>query len=67
MATQNGNPYGHTNFVRNLKRMCLLANSIAAEVRLIPSLNAVKSVGIKHRSYWRVPKTSVWKKKTVLN
>ena len=47
--------------------MRLLANPNTAEVKLIPSLNAMKSVGIKHRSNWRVPTTSVWKKKTIMN
>ena len=47
--------------------MCLLAEPNAAEVKLITSLKAIKSVGIKHRSNWRVPKTSLWKKKTILN
>ena len=48
-------------------RMCLLAEPNAAEVKLITSLNAMKSAGIKHRSNWRVPKTSIWKKKTNMN
>ena len=47
--------------------MCLLAEPNAADVKLITSLKAIKSVGIKHRSNWRVPKTSLWKKKTILN
>ena len=67
MATQNGNSCEHTNFDLNLVRMCLFAKPNAAEVKLITSLNAMKSVGIKHRSTWRVPKTSVWKKKTIRN
>ena len=32
-----------------------------------PSLHAIKTVGIKHQNNWRVPTTSVWKKKTILN
>ena len=47
--------------------MHLLANPNAAEVKLIPSLNALKSVGIKQQSNWRGPKMPVWKKKTILN
>ena len=47
--------------------MRLLADPSAAEVKLIPSLNAIKPVGIKHRSNSREPKTSVWKKKRILN
>ena len=67
MATQNGSSCEHTNFVPNLVRIRWLPDSNAAEVELIPSLNTMKSVGIKHRSNWRVPKTSVWKKKAILN
>ena len=37
--------------------MHLLAEPNATEVKLIPSLNAMKSVVIKHQSNWRVPKT----------
>ena len=47
--------------------MHLLPDPNAAEVTLISSLNTMKSVGIKHQSNWRVPKTSVWKKKAILN
>ena len=47
------------NFALNLMRMGLLDDPNAAEVNLIPSLNEIKSTGIKHRSNWRVPKTSV--------
>ena len=55
------------NFALNLMCMGLLDDPNAAEVKLIPSLNEIKSTGIKHRSNWRVPKTSVQKKKTILN
>ena len=64
---QNGNSNEHTNFILNLMHMHLLADPNAAEVKLMSSLNAMKSVGVKHRSNWRVPKTSVWKKETLLN
>ena len=67
MATQNGSSCEHTNFVLKLICMCLLAYPNAAEVTLIPSLNAMKYMGIKHQSNWKVPKTSEWKKKTILN
>ena len=40
-------------------RMRLLADPNAIEVKLIPGLNAMKSMGSKHRSNWTVPKTSV--------
>ena len=43
--------------------MHLLADPNVAEVKLIPILNAMKSVRINHRSNWRVPKMSEWKKK----
>ena len=43
--------------------MRLLANPNTAEVKLIPSLNAMKSVGIKHRSNWRVPKKHLYGKR----
>ena len=43
--------------------MGLLAEPNDGEVILIPSLNAIKSLGIKHRSNWRGPKSSVWKNK----
>ena len=42
--------------------MHLLADPNVAEVKLIPILNAMKSVEINHRSNWRVPKMSAWKK-----
>ena len=64
---QNGNSNEHMNFILNLMHMRLLADPNAAEVKLMSSLNAMKSVGVKHRSNWRVPKTSVWKKETLLN
>ena len=48
MAKQNGNSCEDTNFVLNLMHMRLLANPNAAEVKLIPSLNAMKSVEIKY-------------------
>ena len=67
MATQNGNSCEHANFVLNLMHMGLIADPNAAEVKLNPSLNAMKSVGIKHQSKWRVLKMSIWKKKTILN
>ena len=43
-------------------QMRLLEDPNVAEVKLIPILNAMKSVGIKYRSNWRVPKMSAWKK-----
>ena len=63
MATQNGDSCENINFVLNLMQMHLLADPNVAEVKLIPILNAMKSVGINHRSNWRVPKMSEWKKK----
>ena len=59
MGTQNDNSCEHANFVLNLMRMRLLADPNAVEVKLIPALNAMKSMGNKHRSNWTVPKTSV--------
>ena len=58
MATKNGNSYEHTNFVLNLLHMRWLADPNTAEFKLIPNLNAMKSV-IKHQNNW--------KKKTILN
>ena len=46
MAQQNGKSCEHiTIFFLNLLHMDLLADQNAAEVKLIPSLNAMKSVG----------------------
>ena len=44
-----------------------LADPNATEVILIPSLNVIKSVGIKHQSNWRGPRGSVWKKRRIIN